>query len=47
MLDELLGSCVFFKIDLKSVYHHIRMKEWGEWKNGKLPLKQNMVCMNG
>ena len=45
ILDELHGSCVFTKIDLKSEHYHIRMKK--KVMNRKLLLKLSIICIIG
>ena len=43
-MDFLSGAAYFMKIDLKSSYHQIKIREGDEWKTTFRPMKG---CTNG
>ena len=44
LIDCLSGAKNFPRVDLKSGYHQIKIREGYEWKNS---FKQMILCMNG
>ena len=44
LMDCLSGAKYFSKVDLKSGYHHIRIREGDEWN---IAVREMMDCMNG